>query len=88
MRSAQRIRLLASLLIIITWSSLFAYSSAVRIDESEISAVISETEIALIASVSNESGPSPGRFTLIFLIPETLLSRHPKPPSLSNLAAM
>ena len=55
MRSARRIRWLAILLVGISWCPL-ANSAALRINESEMSAVISEKEIALIASVSNESG--------------------------------
>ena len=54
MRSAQRIRLLAILIAAIS-THLLASSSPLRINESEMSAVISEREIVLIASVSNES---------------------------------
>src|SRR5713226_2963862 len=54
MRSAQRIRLLAILLAAIS-TRLLASSVPLRINESEMSAVISEREIALIAPVSNES---------------------------------
>src|SRR5258708_8733928 len=54
MRSAQRIRLLAILLAAIS-TGLLASSAPLRINESEMSAVISEKEIALIAPVSNES---------------------------------
>ena len=54
MRSAQRIGLLAILLAAIS-THLLAGSAPLRINESEMSAVISEEEIALVASVSNES---------------------------------
>ena len=54
MRSAQRIRLLAILLVAIS-TRLLASSAPLRVNESEMSAVISEREIALIAPVSNES---------------------------------
>jgi len=54
MRSTQRIRLLAIILAAIS-THLLASSSPLRINESEMSAVISEKEIALIAPVSNES---------------------------------
>jgi len=54
MRSAQRLRLLAILLAAIS-TRLLASSAPLRINESEMSAVISEREIALIAPVSNES---------------------------------
>src|SRR5580692_1701108 len=54
MRCAQRIRLLAILLAAIS-TRLLASSAPLRINESEMSAVISEREIALIAPVSNES---------------------------------
>src|ERR1700693_710434 len=54
MRSAQRIRFLAILLAAIS-TRLLASSAPLRINESEMSAVISEREIALIAPVSNES---------------------------------
>jgi hypothetical protein len=45
MRSAQRIRLLATLLVIIS-ARLFASSAAVRVNESEMSAAISEKQIS------------------------------------------
>src|SRR3984957_19005064 len=54
MRSAQRIRVLAILIGAIS-THLLASSAPLRINESEMSAVISEKEIVLIASVSNES---------------------------------
>jgi hypothetical protein len=54
MRSGQRIRLLAILLAAI-WTRLLASTPPLRINESEMSAVISEREIALIAPVLNES---------------------------------
>jgi hypothetical protein len=54
MRPAQRIRLLAILLAAIS-TRLLASSAPLRMNESEMSAVISEKEIALIASVSSES---------------------------------
>jgi len=54
MRPAQRIRLLAFLIVIVT-SPLFAGTSALRVNESEMRAVISEKEITLVAPVSNES---------------------------------
>ena len=54
MRPAQRIRLLAVLLAAIS-TLLFASSTPLQINESEMSAVISEKEIALIAPVSNQS---------------------------------
>ncbi|MGA9043157.1 MAG: alpha-2-macroglobulin family protein [Terriglobales bacterium] len=54
MRSAQRIRLLAILLVAIS-TRLLASSAPLRVNESGMSAVISEREIALIAPVSNES---------------------------------
>src|SRR5580704_7722517 len=54
MRSARRIRLLAILLAAIS-TRLLASTAPLRINESEMSAVISEREIALIAPVSNES---------------------------------
>src|SRR5271154_6361301 len=54
MRSAQRIRLLAIILAAIS-THLLASSAPLRINESEMSAVISEKEIALVAPVLNES---------------------------------
>jgi hypothetical protein len=54
MRSAQRTRLLAILLAAIS-TRLLASSAPLRINESEMSAAISEKEIALIVPVSNES---------------------------------
>jgi hypothetical protein len=54
MRSAQRIRLLAIFLAGIS-THLLASSAPLRINESEMSAVISEKEIALAAPISNES---------------------------------
>src|SRR6202050_2753452 len=54
MRSPQRIRLLAILLAAIS-TRLLASSAPLRINESEMSALISERRIALIAPVSNES---------------------------------
>src|ERR1700689_220767 len=54
MRSAQRIRFLAILLAAIS-TRLLASSAPLRINESEMSAVISEKEITLIAPALNES---------------------------------
>jgi hypothetical protein len=54
MRPAQRIRLLAIFLAAIS-TRLLASSAPLRINESEMGAVISEKEVALSASVSNES---------------------------------
>jgi len=54
MRSAQRIGLLALLILTIA-SQLFAGSAVLRINESEMRAVISEKEIALAVPVLNES---------------------------------
>jgi hypothetical protein len=54
MRSAQRIRLFAILLAAVS-TRLFASSTPLRISESEMSAVISEKEIALIVPALNES---------------------------------
>ena len=55
MRSAQRICLFAILFAAIS-TCLFASSTALRIDDSEMSAVISEKEIALIVPALNDSG--------------------------------
>src|SRR2546427_3825569 len=55
MRSTQRIRSLAIPLVVVS-SQLFASSTATRINESEMGAVVSEKEIALIVPVSNDSG--------------------------------
>jgi hypothetical protein len=56
MRSAQYIRLLAILLLLLGSARLFAGSATIRISESEMSAVISEKEISLAVPVLNESG--------------------------------
>jgi hypothetical protein len=83
MRSAQRIRLLAIFLAAIS-THLLASSAPLRINESEMSAVISEKEIVLIASVSNESETLfPGLFTLICSIPKMPSWRCPEPLSAS-----
>jgi len=55
MRSAQRICLFAILLAAI-FTRLFASSTVLRIDDSEMSAVLSEKEIAFIVPALNESG--------------------------------
>jgi A-macroglobulin TED domain/Alpha-2-macroglobulin family/Carboxypeptidase regulatory-like domain/MG2 domain/A-macroglobulin receptor binding domain/Macroglobulin domain MG3 len=54
MRSARRVRLLAILFVIVS-SALLASSDPVHLNESEMSAVVAEREIALVVTVSNDS---------------------------------